>query len=361
MTTASDPNATPPLVSIVIPTCNRSDVLSRCLEALSAQTCRNFEIVIIDDASTDDTPTVIRRYAPGRDDVQVIRLRNDAHAGANPSRNRGIAVANGALVAFLDCDCIAEPAWLERLIAPLTADNTRRIAATTGMVLDAPPHSAFDLTFKGTHRIQGAGAATRLIAGNMCIRRDLLLRYRLDEDRAEQLRTSEGTPDVSVSGRGDEEGVHLILRAAGYQLLAVPDAVVLHEHHLGRRAFFRQAFRGGRSAARLVYKYDLPQRLDMAPFLLAILTTPLGFIWRPLFALPALFFAAAIAAITYNDLFRKRKTLFETLITFPLLLVYYLVRVCGYVSESIRLRVSRHDVRRTRLADFRGDADRDRG
>ncbi len=343
-------------MSIVIPTCNRADVLSRCLAALAEQTHHDFEIVIVDDASTDNTQDAIRTYDPGRSDIDVVRLRNEAHAGANPSRNRGIAAASGSLIAFLDCDCIARADWLERLVAPWSIEGGERIAGTTGMVEDAPAKSLFDVTFKGTHRIQGAGDATRLIAGNMCIRRDLLMRYRLDEDRAQRVQKQDGTPDVSVSGRGDEEGIHLILRAAGFTLKAVPDAVVLHEHHLGGVAFLRQAFRGGRSAARLVYKFNLAQRLDMLPFMLALLTLPFGFVWRPIFGISAFFLMGGIAAIVYNDLFRKKKTLAETVISFPLLLIYYMVRLVGYAGESIRLRVTRHNVNRVSLANFAGDA-----
>lgn len=359
MTQSSDDSGHPPTrVSIVIPACNRADVLSRCLAALAEQSFREFEIVIIDDASTDETPSVIQGFKPERADIRIIGLRNESHAGANPSRNRGVAAASGELIAFLDCDCIAEPAWLEHLIAPFSNDTDNLVAGTTGMVLDAPARSLFDLTFKGTHRIHDAGDASRLIAGNMCIRRDLLMRYRLDEDRAERLQRTDGTPDVSVSGRGDEEGLHLILRAAGYRLKAVPDAVVLHEHHLDGRAFFRQAFRGGRSAARLVYKYALPQRIDMLPFILTLVTVPLGIAWRPLFILPMLFFLSGVAALVYNDLFRKRKSLVETLVTFPLLLTYYMIRLTGYLFDSIRLRVTRHNVGRVRLADVAGEATR---
>ena len=131
----------------------------------------------------------------------------------------------------------------------------------------------------------------------------------------------DGTPDIAVSGRGDEEGLHLALRAAGYELRAAPDAVVLHEHHYTGRSLFRQAFRGGRSAARLVYKYYLPPRLDLLPFILAYLTLPLVLLGWWYAVVPGFFFCGAAAAITYNDLFRKGKSIGETVLTFPVLLV----------------------------------------
>ncbi|MFQ5489644.1 MAG: hypothetical protein ACE5GE_02880, partial [Phycisphaerae bacterium] len=83
--------------------------------------------------------------------------------------------------------------------------------------------------------------------------------------------------------------------------------------------------------------------------ILAYATLPLILVNPYLAPLPALCFAAALGAITYNDLFRKRKTPVETLLTFPCLLVYYHVRLLGYVLESLRLRLTRHGITRTRL------------
>lgn len=338
-----------PLISIVIPTCDRRGVLSRCLDALVEQTRSSYEILVVDDCSADDTPRYLATFAEQHPHLAFKWLRNEQHAGANASRNRAILESRGRFVAFLDCDCIARPDWLERLAAGFESEE---IAAVTGMVEDAPAKNLFDLTFKGTHRIYGGGDATRLVAGNMCVRRDLLVRYRLEENRSRQPTTRDGRPDVSVSGRGDEEGLFLKLKAAGFRQRIAPDAVVVHEHHLDGKAFVRQAYRGGAAAARLVYVYRLRQRMDMLPFLLAYASLPLGLIDERLFGLPALFMIAALAAITYNDLFRKRKTLIETLLTFPLLVFYYHIRLAGYIIESLRLRLTPHDLRRVRLHDF---------
>ena len=335
-----------PLVSIVIPTCNRRDVLARCLDALAAQSYAGFEIVVVDDYSSDDTPEFLRAFAEAHPQLALQTLRNEAHAGANPSRNRGIRASRGEFVAFLDSDCIAEPDWLTALMCGFTSN---RVAAVTGRVIDPPPENIYELTFKGTHRLHRAGPAHRLVLGNMCIRRPALMKYRLDEDRAAPAVGRDGQPDVAVSGRGDEEGLFLLMSAAGCEMRVVPDAVVLHEHRLGRRSFFRQALRGGRSAARLVYKYHLPHRIDMLPFMLGYLTLPLILIDDWMAAVSLLFFAAALAAITYNDLFRKGKSLAETICSFPMLLIYYHVRLAGYVWETLLLRLGKQDIKRVRL------------
>lgn len=336
-----------PLVSVVVPTCNRREVLQRCVEALARQTHPNYEVIIVDDCSTDDTPEFLRRFAADHADLNIRCLRNETHAGANPSRNRGIREAKGEFVAFEDSDCIAEADWLDRLVDGFTSD---RVAAVVGLVKDPPPANVYELAFKGTHRLPGGGPVKRLIGGNMCVRRELLLTYMLDEDRAARVTNPDGmTDDITVSGRGDEEGLYLMLHAAGYEQLAAPDAVVLHEHHYTGRTFFKQAFRGGRAAARLVYKYYLPPRLDMLPFMLTYLTLPLMLVHRWFAVLPAFFFTGALVAITYNDLCRKGKTIGETLRSFPVLLAYYQVRLVGYVIEAVRLRFGKADITRHRL------------
>ena len=140
-----------------------------------------------------------------------------------------------------------------------------------------------------------------------------------------------------------------MLRAAGYEQRVVPEAVVRHEHHLVRSTFFRQAFRGGRSAARLVYKFHLSPRLDMLPFLLTYLTVPLALVWPWLWTMPGFFLAAALGAITYNDRVRKGKAWGEIARTFPLLVAYYHARLCGYALEALRLRLTRHGIERVHL------------
>lgn len=88
-----------PYFSIVIPAYNRGFVLDRTLESCLSQTFTNFEIIIVDDGSEDDTTAVVARYEDPR-----IRYERQANAGASAARNRGAALARGAWIAFLDSD-----------------------------------------------------------------------------------------------------------------------------------------------------------------------------------------------------------------------------------------------------------------
>lgn len=320
-----------PLVSVVIPTRNRRRELERCLNTLADQTYPNYEVIVVDDCSSDDTPDFIRDYASRRHGLRLRCLENETHLGANASRNRGIRAGEGVFVAFVDSDCRAECDWLEKLLQGFTGP---RVAAVTGAVENPPPTNIYELTYRGTNRVRDSAYVNRLVGCNMSIRRDLLLQYPLDED---------------LKYGCDEEGIYLRLRAAGYEQKFVRDARVCHEHYFTRRTFFRQARLGGAGAAWLVYKYHLWPRLDLLPFMLAYLTLPLVVVHRWFLAVPALFFAAAVAATTYNELFRKGKTVGDTVRSFPVSLGYYHVRLAGYIVEAIRLRLGRYNIARHRL------------
>ena len=334
--------AAKPEISVVIPSLDRERALRKCLDALACQDHPAYEVIVVDDFSSDGTPELLAKAGEIWPDMTLRALRNEGHAGANPSRNRGIAVAEGDYVAFLDDDCVADPSWLSELSAGFTSP---RVAATTGLVEDPPPTNIWELTFRGTHRVASGGKARRLIAGNMAVRRELL-DVGLDEDR----QTPAGQPDNTVSGRGDEEGLHLVLKAKGYDIISVPKAVVLHEHGYTRRSFFRQAYRGGRSAARLVYKFRLGFRIDLSFFIAGWLLLPLGLLdWRllaPSFAC----FGLALAAISYNDIVLKGKSVGQWMQSFPVLVIYYHVRMTGYVLEWLRLRFTRHDLKQVDLS-----------
>src|SRR5882672_407459 len=100
-----------PLVSVIIPTYNRAAVVGAAIESVLDQTYRDFEVIVVDDGSTDETPATLNRYA---DRIRVVRQTN---AGAAAARNRGIAASRSALIAFQDSDDLWLPHKLERQVA----------------------------------------------------------------------------------------------------------------------------------------------------------------------------------------------------------------------------------------------------
>ena len=89
-----------PKVSVIICTYNRADLLPRAVNSVLAQTFTDFELIIVDDYSTDNTQEVIGTFA----DPRILSLRQDENSGLPASRNTGIRLARGKYVAFLDDD-----------------------------------------------------------------------------------------------------------------------------------------------------------------------------------------------------------------------------------------------------------------
>jgi len=103
-----------PLVSVVMCTYNRAGVVEHTLQAVLDQTGPPFEVVVIDDGSTDATPKVLAAIDDPR--LRVVRQEN---AGMSSARNAGVAVAEGEWLIFLDDDDVPEPGWLRALTDPM--------------------------------------------------------------------------------------------------------------------------------------------------------------------------------------------------------------------------------------------------
>ena len=111
-------------VSSVVPTYNRSDLLLNSLESIRQQSYRPIEIVVVDDGSTDDTLSVVHKWAKQYSEPEtfVIRWASQTNQGANAARNRGAEEAHGEFIAFLDSDDQWLPQKLEKQIAILQSN-----------------------------------------------------------------------------------------------------------------------------------------------------------------------------------------------------------------------------------------------
>lgn len=107
----------PLTASVVVATHNRSGRLSRLLDALATQEgVGPFEVIVVDDASTDDTQTTLARCAENRP-FRLTALRQEINTGPAAARNRGWRAAQAPLVCFTDDDCVPTTKWLARLVA----------------------------------------------------------------------------------------------------------------------------------------------------------------------------------------------------------------------------------------------------
>jgi glycosyltransferase involved in cell wall biosynthesis len=119
-----------PKVSVVIPVYNGAATVGRAIRSVLAQTCQDFEIVAVDDGSTDDTPAVLAAFG---DRVRVIHQQN---RGLSAARNAGARAARGDYLAFLDDDDEWVPEKLARFVAALDADPGCVLAYSDVVLVD---------------------------------------------------------------------------------------------------------------------------------------------------------------------------------------------------------------------------------
>lgn len=98
MESPHDGALTVPLVSVILPVYNRAGWVARAVESVLAQTCRRFELLVVDDGSTDGTRRVLESFG------SRVTILGQTHAGAEAARNLGLARARGEFVAFIDSD-----------------------------------------------------------------------------------------------------------------------------------------------------------------------------------------------------------------------------------------------------------------
>ena len=107
------PTGDTPLISVIIPIYNAEKTLARCIDSLMKQSFSDFEILLIDDGSTDSSLDICQKYAAGNAGIKVLHHEN---AGVSVTRNCGIENASGKFLMFCDSDDYASPDWCEKLL-----------------------------------------------------------------------------------------------------------------------------------------------------------------------------------------------------------------------------------------------------
>lgn len=126
-------------ITIIIPTYNTAKYLPRCFAGILSQTYQNFEVIIIDDGSTDNTEEVVTSYLEQNSNFRYIKQKN---GGPGVARNTGIENALGEWTTFIDADDYVEKNYLETLLNFALQNNLE--VSSCGCVIENP-----DLSFRG--------------------------------------------------------------------------------------------------------------------------------------------------------------------------------------------------------------------
>jgi GT2 family glycosyltransferase len=222
-------NVQPPFFSIVIPTYNRAELLRQALESVFQQEFRDFEVIVVDDGSTEDVSPIVEQY---RDRVTFLRQEN---GGPGAARNAGARHAAGAYLAFLDSDDVWFP-WTLRVFARLIRGRQspailsgRVVPITSEAELDAVLEKemqceAFADYFAASRHGHNAGA------GTMVLRRDAFVRA-----------------GGFAVGQMNAEDHDLMLRmgmSPGFVKLRQPPSLGMRRHAGSVTADFRRTFAG---------------------------------------------------------------------------------------------------------------------
>lgn len=121
------------MISVLVPVYNVAKHLNRCIDSILAQTCTDYEIILLNDGSTDESGAICDAYAAEHDCIRVIHQKN---AGVSQARNALLAAARGDYIAFVDSDDTLEPVYLETLLGDLLNTGSDIAICTWSEVTD---------------------------------------------------------------------------------------------------------------------------------------------------------------------------------------------------------------------------------
>lgn len=163
-------------LSIVVCTYNRSQLLKKCLDSLMNQTCKNYEVIVIDNNSSDNTKEVVEQY-------NSVLYFFEPKTGLSYARNTGYEKASGEYIAYMDDDAYAVPNWCEQIIDNI---NKFQFDVCGGIILpyfdSKPPfwfHEKLETLNYGKKGFVPKSRSTRGFAGsNIIFKREHLIKYK---------------------------------------------------------------------------------------------------------------------------------------------------------------------------------------
>ena len=139
----------PPLISVVMPAYNAEKYLAEAIDSILTQTFTDFELIIIDDGSTDQTPAIIKRYKEQDSRISAFFLQKNM--GIAAALNQGLSVARGKYLARMDADDISLPERFAKQAAFMEAHPAVGVLGTAAIVIDSAGRHHQTLVFPTSH------------------------------------------------------------------------------------------------------------------------------------------------------------------------------------------------------------------
>jgi GT2 family glycosyltransferase len=224
-----------PKVSVVVCSYNGGRTLEQCLNSLLALNYPDFEVIVVDDGSTDDTREILSRFPS-------VRSIHQPNQGLSVARNVGLQAATGSVVAYTDSDCFVDADWLTLLVAQFECSDAAAVggpnlAPDDGWLADCVAASPG----QPTHVLESDQVAEHIPGCNMAFRREAL--------------ESLNGFDPQFRKAGDDVDVCWRLHQAGMWISFAPGAFVWHHRRQGPRTYLRQQAGYGEAEALLRFKH----------------------------------------------------------------------------------------------------------
>lgn len=292
-------------VSVVIPTFNRLPYLKKCIDSLLASDFEDFEIIIVNDSSTDGT----REYLNSFRNQNIKIVHNKENLGKSKSRNQGIKISSGDIIAFTDDDCVVDNDWIKNLIKEFGDGNT-------GFVIGGVFYVSRSLKAHFPERIVQNKKAVWPMTCNMAYRKKVLDKI--------------GYFNAKYDDYNNED-TELALRAIdqGEYCNRAKDAVVFHQQSFWS---VKSLLRSARNAAAWpLLKKEYPDNYSFfgGPVKFGIVVSPIDYFY-------ILFFPVILPIILGRYLFHGKKDLKIFFAKWP---VYFILKRYHIWKEAIKNKI----------------------
>lgn len=246
-------NSILPKISIIVPVYNSAKTMRECLNALSSLDYPFYEIIVVDDGSTDATAEICLSYP------QILLIRT-SNGGPSRARNLGVKKATGEIVAFTDGDCIVDQQWLRELQEGFSEE---KITGVGGNQISPSNETAFGKYVQDTFSILGFATSymkTPTRTAHICHNPSCNSAYR------KQVFFDIGGFDESL-WPGEDVDLDRRLTERNYRLMRTPKAIVRHYRPQSTSALAMMMQRYGGSAYRLFKRYGFFRPLQYLPLI----------------------------------------------------------------------------------------------
>jgi glycosyltransferase involved in cell wall biosynthesis len=225
-----------PRVSVVVCSYNGASTLDGCLQSLARLNYPDYEVILVDDGSTDRTRQIAQQYPS-------VRCHHQANRGLSAARNVGMELATGEIIAYTDSDCMADEDWLYYLVSKLLQTGASAVGGPNLLPTHDGPVAACVSASPGTpaHILVDDEVAEHVPGCNMAF-------------WADRLRAIRGFDPVYTKA-GDDVDVCWRLQAQGERIVFSPSAMVWHHRRSTVRAYLKQQRGYGEAEALLKRKH----------------------------------------------------------------------------------------------------------